>query len=87
MRKQKSYEEELAEAVSEVFRERRMLLGYTRQEVSRLTGLHRSYIGDLERSGRNISVSNLSRMAEALRISPSKLLAKAERRLEQERVR
>ncbi len=65
----------------EEVRERRQKLNLSQSEVSRRSGLHRSYIGDLERGARNLSVKNLARVAMALNISPSSLVKRAEKRL------
>lgn len=65
----------------EEVRERRQKLNLSQSEVSRRSGLHRSYIGDLERGARNLSVKNLARVALALNISPSSLVKRAEKRM------
>lgn len=39
-----------------------------------LAGLHRTYIGSVERCERNISIDNIDRIASALGVSPSSLL-------------
>lgn len=83
MRKLRSYEDELAEAMPAIFKQRRMLLGLSQDDVATKTGINRAYISDLERTPRNISLTNLSRMAEALESSPSKLVAEAERLVEE----
>ncbi|MFX7567125.1 helix-turn-helix transcriptional regulator, partial [Acinetobacter baumannii] len=41
------------------------LLGLSQNEVAEMTGINRSYVSDLETTPRNVSVKNLSRMAEA----------------------
>lgn len=39
-----------------------------------LCGLHRTYIGSVERSKRNISIDNIENVATALKVSPPELL-------------
>jgi transcriptional regulator with XRE-family HTH domain len=39
-----------------------------------LAGLHRTYVGSIERSERNISIDNIAKLADALGVAPSKLL-------------
>jgi transcriptional regulator with XRE-family HTH domain len=40
--------------------------------------LHRTYVGGIERGERNVSFSNLLRLARALGVRPSELLTRAE---------
>ncbi|HEY9754826.1 MAG TPA: helix-turn-helix transcriptional regulator [Oculatellaceae cyanobacterium] len=82
MGKRKLYEEELAEALVEVVKEMRDLLGWSQNDLALKTGFHRSYIGDFERGMRQISIKNVSRLAHGLGISASKLMAKAEKRID-----
>ncbi|MBP7861543.1 helix-turn-helix transcriptional regulator [bacterium] len=79
MREEKN--ETLVLLLCEEVRDRRQKLNLSQSEVSRRSGLHRSYIGDLERGARNLSVKNLARVALALNISPSSLVKRAEKRL------
>jgi transcriptional regulator with XRE-family HTH domain len=55
-------------------RERRNQLGLTQENLAWKTGLHRSYIGAMERGGRNVSLNNILRLAVALQLPPSHLL-------------
>lgn len=64
-----------------VLRDRRETLGISQSDLARRSGLHRSYIGDLERGARNLSVRNLSRLASALELHASKALSQAEKKL------
>lgn len=68
-------------ALAIVVRDRRAELKVSQSELARRSGLHRSYIGDLERGTRNISIRNLSRLAIALQISPWGLLKIAEEKV------
>jgi transcriptional regulator with XRE-family HTH domain len=55
-------------------RKRRQLLGMSQQELGRKAGLHRTYIGSIERSERNVSILNLERIARALHVKIQELL-------------
>lgn len=57
-----------------VIQQRRILLGLTQEALADLTGLHRTYIGSVERGERNITIVNLKKIADALNISLDKLL-------------
>lgn len=58
----------------ETVRTHRKARGLTQQELAAKTGLNRSYIGGIERGGRNVSLHNVLRLAVALDIPPSTLL-------------
>lgn len=73
------YEEQLLVALSQAIRGRRDVLRISQHELAQRSGLHRSYIGDIERGARSISIRNLSRLAAALDLTTSKLIALAER--------
>ncbi len=48
--------------------------GLTQQALGELAGLHRTYIGSVERAEVNVSVDNVDRLAKALSVDPSVLL-------------
>ena len=48
--------------------------GISQEELAELAGLHRTYIGSIERCERNVSIDNIAKLAAAFGISPSKLL-------------
>ncbi len=51
----------------------------SQEELGLRSGVHRNYIGGIERAERQPSVTALARLAEALDVKPSDLLALAER--------
>lgn len=48
----------------------------SQEELAALAGLHRTYIGSVERAERNISVDSMERLATALSVDIADLLAK-----------
>jgi transcriptional regulator with XRE-family HTH domain len=59
-------------------RRRRLVKGVSQEIFAEFVGVHRTYIGSVERGERNLSLGNLARIAEALGATPSALLAAAE---------
>jgi transcriptional regulator with XRE-family HTH domain len=53
--------------------------GFTQEALGALAGLHRTYIGAVERAEVNVSVDNVDRISVALSVDPSALLAPVKR--------
>lgn len=53
----------------------------SQEELAELAGLHRTYIGDVERGTRNVSLVNIARISQALGVPMSVLLKDTEERL------
>lgn len=51
------------------------MLGISQEELAFRSGLHRTYISDVERGFRNVSLENIQNIANALEISISELFA------------
>ena len=48
----------------------------SQEQLANLSGLHRTYVGSVERCERNISIDNMERLANALNCSINDLLEK-----------
>ncbi|MBS0015873.1 MAG: helix-turn-helix transcriptional regulator [Arthrospira sp. SH-MAG29] len=59
-------------------RDLRKQKGLSQEQLAELSGLHRNYIGGIERGERNVALLNIIRIARALEVSPSKLFQEIE---------
>lgn len=66
------------QALGEVIRKKRSKLGYSQESFAHEVGVHRTYMGSIERGEKNLTIRNLLRVSEALGTLPSKLLKEAE---------
>ena len=65
-------------AFGRAVREARAANGISQEELAARSGMHRTYVGGVERGERNLSYANLLRLAEALGMSLSELQHRAE---------
>ena len=61
-------------------REVRVARRITQERLAELAGIHRTYVGDVERGLRNIGLVNVGRLADALGIGLADLMAATEQR-------
>ena len=66
-------------ALGRAVREARVTNGISQEELAARSGMHRTYVGGVERGERNLSYTNLLRLADALGLSLSELQQRAER--------
>jgi transcriptional regulator with XRE-family HTH domain len=62
------------EAFGQRIRARRTEHGLGQEGLADIAGLHWTFVGQVERGRRNLSLHNLLKLAEALRIDPGKLV-------------
>lgn len=58
---------------------RREGLGLTQEDLAHAAGIHRTYLSDVERGHRNVSLVNIEVLARALNVSMSELFQAVER--------
>ena len=69
----------LQERLGRAVRRLRKAADYSQEGFADLVGVHRTYMGAVERGEVNISLQNIERIAEALELRVSKLLQEAEK--------
>jgi transcriptional regulator with XRE-family HTH domain len=55
---------------------RRKIFDLSQEALADLAGLHRTYVGSIERCERNVSIDNIEKLASALHTDIAELLAK-----------
>ena len=72
-------QKELQKAVGQRVRKLRLQAGYSQEAFADHCGVHRTFMGTIERGETNLSLQNLARVAAGLGITMSKLLSGIER--------
>ncbi|MCC7197469.1 helix-turn-helix transcriptional regulator [Candidatus Peregrinibacteria bacterium] len=62
------------EKFGEKVREERLKLGLSQEQLASKAGVHRTYIGMIERAEKNITLENIEKIAKALGLPINKLL-------------
>lgn len=55
----------------------RLELGLSQEELAERAGVHRTYVGMLERREKNVTIYNIERIAIALGVEPATLLSQS----------
>ena len=66
-------------ALGQAIRDLRSERGWSQEELSLRSGVHRNYIGGLERAERRPSVETVGKLAAALEVKTSEVFKRAER--------
>lgn len=66
----------LVEIFARNVRRRRVALGLSQEVLAEAAGVHRTYVGMLERAEKNVTIYNIERIAIALDVDPASLLIK-----------
>lgn len=67
--------------LGKALRKHRMAAGLSQEALADLAGIHRTYVGDVERGERNIAIVNMVRLAVALKIPLSRIIQEMEKTL------
>lgn len=68
----------LRKTLAHNLRHERSLRKVSQEQLADLCGLHRTYIGGIERCERNITLATLEKIAEALGVNPVNLLKESQ---------
>lgn len=63
----------ILEAFGNRVKEERLKLGISQEELAERAGLHRTYIGMIERAEKNITLLNIEKIAKALNLDIKEL--------------
>jgi transcriptional regulator with XRE-family HTH domain len=64
---------------AENLRKARLARKLSQEDLAELSGLHRTYVGSVERAERNVSIDNMERLSAAVGVSLPDLLKEVKR--------
>ena len=64
---------------AENLRKARLAKRFSQEDLAEVSGLHRTYVGSVERAERNISIDNMERLSAAVGVSMPDLLKDTKR--------
>lgn len=70
-----SMDGDLQRSVGKRLRQIRLELGLSQEAFAQRIGVHRTYMGAIERGERNLTLRSLERIAARLRVEPASLLS------------
>ena len=71
----------LQTSFGQAVRKYRLAAGLSQEGLAELADLHRTYVGDIERGERNVSLINMWKIAEASNVKLSRMLKDVEKEL------
>ncbi|MEJ0072485.1 MAG: helix-turn-helix transcriptional regulator [Candidatus Saccharibacteria bacterium] len=63
--------QDIRKTFGKTIRQMRTKEGYSQEAFADAAGLHRTYIGAIERGEQNVSLDNIQKLAQALRVNPA----------------
>jgi transcriptional regulator with XRE-family HTH domain len=69
------HDKQFLQRLGDRVRERRLAMNLTQEALGQKCGLHRTFVGSVERGERNAAILSLRKIAKALRVTPDELLA------------
>ena len=76
---EKRHRPDIRERFGFAVKARREELKLTQEDLAEKSGIHRTYLSDVERGARNLSLINIERLAKALALSMSELFRLVDR--------
>ena len=70
----RNYQKNILNRFGDRVREERLKQKLSQEELAEKAGVHRTYIGMIERAEKNITLKNIEKVAKALNISIDKLI-------------